>query len=295
MKISTLGFLAAIIALQFPAFAQNLNSPGGDVPCPNIVNLINNGDFANGLTGFTTTLNIASRSEPNCAGLSWDGIGVDTIFNTFCAAFPPTTSANATNMAIIDIHSSVAPVVFLRQNIIGIKPGERNVLKLDGTVRFSSHPVAIQVRYDGQLIHTFTLTNHQQFSTDSIEWFPAANAPWSGLLEFVLPTATSFHDFAITNLQLMSCQAEDFSTTLFSQNAKPVIYPNPFSTSFKIESEIPWESWTLIDLNGKICASSSLPQEIEKAAPGMYILEITHLDKSVSRHKIIKTRSQGYN
>jgi hypothetical protein len=217
-----------------------------------------------------------------------DGIGVDTIFNAFCTGFPATTSANANNMAIIDIHSSIAPVVFLRQNILGIKPGERNVLKLDGTIRFSNHPVAIQVRYDGQLIHTFTLTNHQQFSTDSIEWFAAANAPWSGLLEFVLPTSTSFHDFAITNLQLMSCQAEDFSTTLFSQNAKPVIYPNPFSSNFQIESEIPWESWTLIDLNGKSCVDSNRPEDIEKAAPSIYILEIKHIDNSISRCKIVK-------
>lgn len=278
-------FTLSLGVLLIPTWASN---PIGSDTCANYVNLIKNGNFQSGLTHYASPLSQASRSSANCAGTNLDGLGVDNIFNAFCTAFPATQLRQAEPILIVDINLLPSPVGFLSQNIVGILPGEKHTLSFESTIRFSNHPITMEVYYDGQLVQSFLMQNSTSFSYHEFEWYAPANAPTSGVLEFVLPNATMFSDFALGDLRLMTCQSIDFSTNKFYQENFRV-YPNPFSERIEIESSTPFTNWKLINTEGKVCMISSEKQaDLSHFPKGIYLLEVHFSDGRIERKKLVK-------
>ena len=208
--------LFSFVSLQ-TAFSQ---------PCPNPQNLVTNGDFSNGFTGFTSGLSVGSGcSTPT------DFYNIGTAFDDFCSSFPSTP--NGVDMMVVDFHNFPTDLI-LQQNISGVAAGTDYEIGFRGASRRTATPVPVDVFYDSYFIGTITINTPASFGTYSLNWTAPSGVPASGNFTLRLDTAGGqdiWMDFALTDIEFSVCSSKWRKTYA---NGK---YHNHFSV-VEIEDEI---------------------------------------------------------
>ncbi|HEY9178416.1 MAG TPA: T9SS type A sorting domain-containing protein [Flavipsychrobacter sp.] len=166
-------------------------------PCSSPINLISNGDFSSGFTGFTSGL---PASTGNC---QQDTYGIGTSFNTACTSFPSTP--NGTTMMAVDFHNSVANTMILQQGISGVSAGTTYTVGFRGASRSGSFNVPINVFYDGNFIGSITINTPQSFGNYSFNWTAPGGVATSGNVTFRIATQHIWNDFALTDIEFSYC------------------------------------------------------------------------------------------
>lgn len=166
-------------------------------PCANPVNLISNGNFASGFSGFTSSL---PASTGNCQR---DRYAVGTSFNTACNLFP--AAPNGTTMFVVDFHNSAANTMFLQQAISGVSAGTTYTVGFRGASRNGNFNVPIDVYYNGTLIGSITINTPQSFGNYSFNWTAPSGVAASGNVTFRIATQDIWNDFALTDIQFSYC------------------------------------------------------------------------------------------
>lgn len=188
-------FIALLSTQQF-AYAQ---------PCANPINLISNGDFSSGFSGYTSGI---PASTGNC---QQDTYGIGTSFDNACTLFPPTP--NGTTMMAVDFHNSVANTVILQQTISGVSAGTTYTVGFRGASRNSSYNVPIDVYYNGNLIGSITINTAQFFGNYSFSWTAPGGVATSGNVTFRIATQDIWNDFALTDIEFSYCPSTSWRNT----------------------------------------------------------------------------------
>lgn len=166
-------------------------------PCASPINLISNGDFSSGFSGFTSGI---SASTGNC---QFDTYGIGTSFDNACTLFPSTP--NGTTMMAVDFHYSAANTIILQQGISGVSAGTTYTVGFRGASRNSSYDVPIDVYYNGNLIGSITITTAQFFGNYSFNWTAPGGVASSGNVTFRIATQDIWNDFALTDIEFSYC------------------------------------------------------------------------------------------
>lgn len=166
-------------------------------PCATPTNLVTNGDFSSGFSGFTSGL---LASTGNC---QIDRYGIGTSFDNACTLFPATP--NGTTMMVVDFHNSAANTMFLQQAISGVSAGTTYTVGFRGACRFAWHNVPINVFYNGTAIGSISINTAMAFGNYSFNWTAPGGVASSGNLTFRIATQSMNNDFAITDVEFSFC------------------------------------------------------------------------------------------
>lgn len=188
---------ATLFSMQQVAFSQ---------PCPNTVNLITNGDFANGFTGFTSGLTQSFAN--NCQR---DRFDIGTAFDDFCNSFP--TAPGGIDMMVVDLDTTGTNTIILQQNIAGVNAGTTYTIGFRGVSRFSNPAVPFNVEYNGNPIGTISINTTGSFGNYTFNWVAPAGVAPNGNLTFLIGGSDSRFDFAITDIEFSFCSSNSWRNT----------------------------------------------------------------------------------
>ncbi|MFN3529342.1 MAG: hypothetical protein ACK417_05415 [Bacteroidia bacterium] len=217
-----------ILGCSVQLFAQQNINP----PCATqAVEIISNGDFVNGIQGFTTGLNLMDPAS-GCDVINWDAVGFGPVFNSICPSFPSIAAGAGKQWAIVDFNYAAFGTV-LEQYVL--LPFQREMtISLAYTTRLPNVTVPVQLYVNNFLVHTIPMNAVNTVRRDTISWMPPQSA--LGLVPITLKTGGSIlYDFAITDFSVMYCNDGIWAST---QDLSRLIqlYPNPASSVFTIET-----------------------------------------------------------
>lgn len=202
MKKQNLFFRVAFVLLAFFSTQQLAYAQ----PCSNPINLISNGDFSSGFTGFTSGLALTTTNTCQI-----DRYGIGTAFDDFCISFPTTPSGP--DMMVVDLHNSPANTMILQQAISGVTAGTNYTIGFRGASRHGGHPVPIDIYYDGTFINTITINTPHAFGNYSINWTAPGSVASSGNVTFRIGGFDIWYDFALTDIEFSYCPSTSWRNT----------------------------------------------------------------------------------
>jgi hypothetical protein len=197
-----------------------------------------------------------------------------------CAALAPTGSIAASTLVLLA--ESALPVTLLE--FIAVKQEKTALLKWSTTSETNSERFDIERSTDGKQ-WTKIGTEQAMGESDSLKSYSFIDSkPMGGENLYRLKMVDADSTFAYSRIQ----------SVIFDQNGNVAIYPNPITVgetlNLLIDDPAKITTIRVFDNAGKLVMQKTATKEINtsKLATGLYMVQITYTDGSITTHRIVK-------